>query len=186
MPNVGWALVLVCTLWLPSAEAGTLYKCKDSKGFVAYQQAPCPPSSKNEGARSYQPVAASPSNSWSAQAGGRVPEAAEFESSSAGVTRSASGQISSYSCNDGRKQWVQAAPCPATRRTYETAPMTGFTTQGQFVTGTVTRPVDAPVEQEGLSKPQTCNRLQGNTEVSGRKTSDDAYERNKLRDASGC
>lgn len=66
---IGWFGVFVVALGFGSTvNAGTLFKCKDAKGVVSYQQTTCPEAKQDAGAVAYKPVKDAPGLSWSGQA----------------------------------------------------------------------------------------------------------------------
>src|SRR5690349_4040364 len=106
----GFLVLGLAVCGVESTHASTLYKCKDAKGVISYQQTPCASAEKAQGTVTYRPVAPSPRNSWSAQAGGRVQQDPRSDTSylaESAPAQRGSSPAASYQCDDGRRQWVQ-------------------------------------------------------------------------------
>lgn len=176
------------------ALAGTIYKCKDAKGVVIFQQVACA-AGQRIGAKSFQPVPDSPnraSNDELEEQLERLEAIVAEQRQSLPPSASPSNvqediKPSGYMCNDGRTQWVQSDPCPASTSRYESRFVNGVTTTGAPISGTISQKVANPVEQQELSRSEMCEQLRSNPATKSRGASaNSTYERNKMRDANGC
>ena len=178
-----------------AAVAGTIFKCKDAKGVVAFQQVACP-AGQGIGAKSFQRVPDSPNqapNDTREELIERLEAiVAKQEQAAAPRVGGGNGQgeapPSGFVCDDGRTRWVQSKPCPASTEHYETHAINGTTNTGVPVHGTTRQKVINPVEQKSLSRAEICEQLRNNsaTKSTPGASASEAYERNKLRDANGC
>ena len=177
-----------------AALAGTIYKCKDAKGVVIFQQVACV-AGQGIGAKSFQREPDSPNRAQNdsreeliERLEAMVAEQEQDLPRSVGSPNAqADAKPSGYSCNDGRTRWIQSSPCPASTRRYESRTVNGHNNTGVPIHGTVSQRVESPVEEEGLSSSEMCEQLQGNPATKNRGSgADSTYERNKMRDANGC
>lgn len=177
-----------------TAVAGTIYKCKDAKGVVIFQQVACV-TGQGIGAKSFKRVPDSPNRAQNdsreeliERVEAMIAERERVLPQRAGSPNAQAGAKSSgYSCDDGRTQWIQSTPCPVSSGRYESRFVTGTSTTGAPISGTISQRVENPVEERGLSRSQMCERLRGSPATKSRGSSaDSTYERNKMRDANGC
>lgn len=168
---------LLLILLLPcAAGAQTMFKCKAADGTTAYQQRPCE-GAKEVGSSYVAPVADS-GPAWS----GSEERPVELGAQPAGpaappAADSAPAEAVAYQCSAGSKQWVQEAPCPATRRGNEFVQLNGALVDGKPAHGTAVRRVDVPVEQRAVTASEVC---------SGAVRAADTYATNQLKRRAGC
>ncbi len=186
-------VVLLLMNALSAAVASTIFKCKDAKGVVIFQQVACA-AGQGIGAQSFQRVPDSPNWTPSDNRDKELLErleaiVAEQRPASPPRVGSRDGQDdvkpSGFVCDDGRTQWVQPNPCPASTEHYKTRAVNGVTNTGVPIHGTTRQTIINPVEQKALSRAEMCDALKNNPATTS-KGDDDVYERNKLRDANGC
>ena len=201
MKRILASAIFILMLIHQAALAGTIYKCKDAKGVLIFQQVACA-TGQGVGAKSFKRAPDSPNRTQNynrqqtERFGSGETERLEamvaeqeqaFSRSSGSPNSQADAKPSGYSCNDGRTQWIQSSPCPASTSRYESRTVNGNTNTGAPIRGTVSQRVESPVEEEGLSSSEMCEQLQGNPATKSRGSgSDSTYERNKMRDANGC
>jgi hypothetical protein len=184
------ALLVCIALFALPTSAGQVYKCKGPKGEITYTNIKCPDDAPAVAVGHYDAVSdavpksesdRAPVDDGSSQANatGRPLEA---EASSASAE-----PVGGYRCDVEGRTWIQATPCPATSTHYESRTVSGLTTAGDYVDGSVSVPRTITVKQDELSKSDVCSQLSQNTPTAEQgKDSDSAYERNKLRSANGC
>ena len=159
-----------------SAFAGTIFKCKDAKGSVIFQQTACA-TGQETGVQSFQrvPDAPTPLPSEGREAvsdnGRDLGQATAAPPPSTQRSKSVAG----YLCSDDRSEWVQPNPCPAS------------TGNVVAIVNGVMQAVPVLVKQQELSSSEMCEQLLNNPATANKgKGADSTYERNKLRDANGC
>lgn len=187
-------LFILMILINQSAFAGTIYKCKNAKGVVIFQQVACL-AGQGVGAKSFQRVPDSPNRASTEALEEQLErlEAIVAEQKQASPPNARPSYVeeesspSGYACNDGRSEWVQSDPCPTSVSHNEARMFNGHTNAGVPVQGFATQRVMRPVEQKGLSTSEMCERLRNNPVIKSRGAkASSTYERNKMRDTSGC
>ena len=183
------------------ANGGSIHKCNGADGVVVYQQMPCESedaevSERRLNQRDSQPldgtVPIASSQRVQSQPDPGTPYQAEPQHKLAGAGSKARNDPDTplaYNCDDGKKQWMQETPCPATvtRDSYRTQP--AYAPQwGTYVEVTTRSTYEVPVEQQGLSRRQLCDSKAAHRTGGSEKSSAgmDSYQRNKLRDRNGC
>lgn len=204
-------ILLSALLALPVlASAADIYKCKGSKGEIIYQDVPCQNGAKPIAAGHYQQVPDDPRQAYAAaQEADRIHEKQgmyqattqqPYQSISGEQRRRAASVVGSdstsptagFQCSANGKTWIQATRCPETSKhtvTDSTFITGNVATTGEPISGfgTTTWQETVPVAQHALSKDDLCNQLSKNSRTAEEgRGSDSAYERNKMREASGC
>ena len=174
-------------LFTANVVAADVHKCKGANGETIYQNAACPGNATPLGVGHYDHLPDRPNGGFqnrTAQQGVSMPESGSSFAPGGGAARTTAG---AFECSANGKAWVQTTECPATSSSTSTGTMTGYTTTGQFVTGTVTTPSTVDVQQKALQGPAACAQISMNTRTAEHgRDADSGYQRNKMRSAVGC
>ena len=179
-----FALVLQC---LPGTElhAQTMHKCKNADGTTAYQQTPCSDDERTLETRYVTPEA----NTVYPQRSDPLPQSpargTEMESSSRTQSPAFASyqqeEVIGYSCNNGRRTWMQSKPCTGGTTYTQLAPQTMRSNTGQIQQHYRAYEYYRPTSQQTLTREGLCSGRQS----SGSKATD-VYQRNKMLSQGGC
>jgi hypothetical protein len=170
MRGRGWLLGWIALSWVGEfACAGTLYRCDDGGAATVYQGAA---GQREIARRDYPDAAAQASPSASvARHGAGVRRAVQRASERVGSTRTPSRRASptadAFLCSDGAIEWLQSAPCRASRDGAAASP---------------------PPRQTPVARDDLCRRIREGRDrgASHERPADGAYRRNLLRDRHRC
>jgi hypothetical protein len=172
LPVLGWLALAA------PANAAQVYKCRGADGSFVYQQNPCA-----DGATEVKTIEVQPD-----PVGAAPPPAAPSP-----PPTDASGQparTAGIRCSDGKRQWVQTTPCPASVDEEKSETEMVFAPHlNTWLPVTSKKTTKVKIDQERLTREQMCAELEksiGTDRDSDGSSVGSTYERNRLRQEYGC
>jgi hypothetical protein len=188
------AIAVLLLAIAPAAWAGSVHKCKGADGAFVYQQTPCETEDTTVSSRvipARDQVGTPPPSGYEllpAESAATDQRTHEGLPPDGYAIQPARDEARGYRCDDGRKQWIQEEPCPATVNRYHSSTGPAFVPSlGQHLNVTTTTRTQEAVKQEALDKADICDQVRSGADTSrSGSAGDSTYERNKMRDEHGC